>query len=193
MIILASASPRRKELLSRIVDGFKVIPCSGEEKTSYKRPHLYVMSLAEHKAREIASKKGKDNIVVAADTIVCYNGRILNKPADREEAKRFLRMLSGKTHAVYTGVCVIFADGKKEIYYCKSLVQFNNLDEDFIESYVAGGSPMDKAGGYGVQDNGVVRRVIGDYDNVVGLPLEKLSAILGEQDGNGRTYNRRGE
>lgn len=180
MIILASASPRRKDLLSRIVKKFEVVPCSGEEKTSYRRPHLYVMSLAEHKAEEIASKEEKGNTIVAADTTVCYKGKILNKPADCEEAKEFLRMLSGKIHAVYTGVCVISADGKKEKYYCKSLVQFNRLDEDFIEKYVAGGSPMDKAGAYGVQDKGVVKRVIGDYDNVVGLPLERLAEILGE-------------
>ena len=180
MIILASASPRRKELLSRIADDFTIVSCRSEEKTSYKRPHLYAEALAQHKAEEVAQTAQDGDAVIAADTIVCFKGRILNKPADEDEAKRFLKMLSGKKHSVYTGVCVIKKGVFKKTYYCKSDVEFNRLDDEFIDAYVAGGSPLDKAGAYGAQDEGVVKRIKGDYDNVVGLPLERLAKILGE-------------
>lgn len=180
MIILASASPRRRELLSGIVRDFEIRPCSEEEKTSYKRPHLYAQALAEHKAEKVAESAEVGDTVVAADTIVYAEGKILNKPADREEAERFLRMLSGKSHSVYTGVCVIKKGVYKHRYYCRSVVVFNRLDDNFIKQYVDSGSPLDKAGAYGIQDKGVVKRVIGDYDNVVGLPLDRLKEILGE-------------
>ncbi len=180
MIILASASPRRKELLARITENFEVIPSRDEEKTSYKRPHLYVQALAKHKAESVESSAKDGDVVIAADTIVCFKGRILNKPKDAEEAADFLRMLSDKRHSVYTGVCIIRKGAEKLSYYCKSDVEFNDLSESFIKEYVASGSPLDKAGAYGVQDKGVVRRVVGDYDNVVGLPLERLRQIIGE-------------
>ncbi len=180
MIILASASPRRRELLAELTSDFCVIPSRDEEKTDYKRPHLYVQALARHKAENVASIAEAGDIVIAADTVVCFRGRILNKPKDKEEAEVFLRMLSGKKHSVYTGVCVIKKGAFEQNYYCRSVVEFNELDDDFIKQYVESGSPLDKAGAYGVQDEGVVKRVIGDYDNVVGLPLERLAAILGE-------------
>lgn len=179
MIILASASPRRKELLSRIVGDFGVVPSKGEEKTRYKAPRLYVVDLARNKAREVAARSDAHDTVIGADTVVSFRGRILGKPEDEKEAKRFLSELSGKKHSVYTGVCVI-KDGRETAYYCKSVVQFNKLDEKFIDGYVAGGSPLDKAGAYGAQDEGVVKRVYGDFDNVVGLPLARLAEILGE-------------
>lgn len=180
MIILASASPRRKELLSRIVGDFRVIPSKDEEKSLYKRPHLYVEELASHKAESVAEYAQDGDVVIGADTVVCFRGKILNKPEDARQAKEFLRALSGNRHYVYTGVCVIKKGVKSEKYYCRSTVVFNDLDEEFIDEYVKGGSPLDKAGAYGAQDKGVVRRVIGDFDNVVGLPLERLKQILGE-------------
>lgn len=180
MIVLASASPRRRELLSRIVSDFTVSPVADEEKTDYKRPHLYVQALARHKAECAAKSAQSGDVVIGADTTVFFKGRILNKPKDAEEARRFLKMLSGNRHFVYTGVCVIRKGFFSLTYYCKSVVQFNKLDDEFIEKYVAGGSPLDKAGAYGVQDKGVVKRVIGDYDNVVGLPLKRLAKLLGE-------------
>lgn len=180
MIILASASPRRRELLAGLTAEFSVIPSREEEKTDYKRPHLYVQALARHKAESVASGVKAGDIVIAADTVVYFSGRILNKPKDKEEAETFLRMLSGKRHSVYTGVCVIKKGAYEENYYCRSVVEFNKLDDGFIKQYVESGSPLDKAGAYGVQDEGVVKRVIGDYDNVVGLPLGRLATILGE-------------
>lgn len=180
MIILASASPRRRELLSRITTDFTVVTVKDEEKTDYKRPHLYVQALATHKAERAAENAETGDVIIAADTTVYYKGRVFNKPKDAEEAKRFLKTLSGKKHCVYTGVCVIKKGVGKETYYCRSVVVFNELSDEFIDAYVAGGSPLDKAGAYGIQDAGVVRRVTGDYDNVVGLPLQRLKEILGE-------------
>ena len=179
MIVLASASPRRKELLSSIAGDFGVVPSESEEKSAYKAPRLYVQDLARNKAREVAARTGGRDTVIGADTAVYFKGRILGKPKDADEAKRFLSELSGKKHSVYTGVCII-KDERETTYYCKSVVQFNKLDEKFIDAYVAGGSPLDKAGAYGAQDEGVVRRVYGDFDNVVGLPLGRLAEILGE-------------
>lgn len=184
MIILASASPRRRELLSRITGDFEVRPSGANESTSYRRPHLYVRDLAERKAESVAKTAEAGDLIVAADTIVYFRGRVLNKPRDAKEAADFLAMLSGKKHSVYTGVCVIKkGDAGKDFrqsYYCRSVVEFNVLDEEFIAEYVRSGSPLDKAGAYGVQDKGVVRRVTGDRDNVVGLPLERLRQILGD-------------
>lgn len=180
MIILASASPRRRELLSRITGEFRVTPAGGEEKTRYVRPHLYVQALASDKAERVAEKAEEGDVVIAADTAVYFRGKIFNKPSGAEEARRFLKALSGNRHSVYTGVCVIKKGVSKTVYYCRSVVQFNKLDDGFIDAYVAGGSPLDKAGAYGAQDEGVVRRVIGDFDNVVGLPLGRLKTILGE-------------
>lgn len=184
MIILASASPRRRELLSRITCDFEVVPSGASETTTYRRPHLYVRDLAERKAESVAVAVKSGDTVIAADTIVYFKGKVLNKPRDAKEAADFLRMLSGKKHSVYTGVCVIKKgrDGqsRKERYYCRSIVEFNVLSEDFIAAYVKSGSPLDKAGAYGIQDKGVVKRVTGDRDNVVGLPLERLRQILGD-------------
>ena len=184
MIILASASPRRRELLSRITCDFEVVPSGASETTTYRRPHLYVRDLAERKAESVAVAVKSGDTVIAADTIVYFKGKVLNKPRDAKEAADFLRMLSGKKHSVYTGICVIKKgrDGqsRKESYYCRSIVEFNVLSEDFIAAYVKSGSPLDKAGAYGIQDKGVVKRVTGDRDNVVGLPLERLRQILGD-------------
>lgn len=180
MIILASASPRRRELLSRITKDFKVVVVKDEEKTDYKRPHLYVQALAKHKAERADESAENGDVIIAADTTVYFKGKIFNKPKDAEEAKRFLKTLSGNRHGVYTGICVIKKGQRSQTYYCRSVVEFNDLSDEFIDAYVAGGSPLDKAGAYGIQDKGVVKRVVGDYDNVVGLPLKRLKKILGE-------------
>lgn len=170
--------------MSRIASGFEVKPSEADENTSYRRPHLYVMDLAGRKAESVAATAEAGDLIVAADTIVYFCGKVLNKPRDAKEAADFLRMLSGRKHSVYTGVCVIRKEkdgnSRKEIYYCRSLVEFNRLSDEFIDAYVRSGSPLDKAGAYGVQDKGVVRRVYGDYDNVVGLPLGRLRQILGD-------------
>lgn len=185
MIILASASPRRKQLLSEIAQGFEVRPSFACEISDYRAPHMLVKELARIKAQNVANQAGEDDVVIGADTVVCFGKKMLGKPADEEQAKSFLRMLSGKRHSVYTGVCVIRKTPYKIWnYYCKTDVFFNDLSEEFIDAYVRSGSPMDKAGAYGIQDGGLVRKIQGDYDNVVGLPLGQLSQIIGEINGN---------
>ena len=175
--ILASASPRRRELLSHILDEFEVISATSEEVTDLSRPPEEIArSLAEHKCGEVFSSN-KDAVVIACDTIVVFGGEILGKPKNAEDAKNTLKKLSGKVHLVITGVC-IRAGGKKISSFDKTEVKFNNLSEEFISAYVAGGSPMDKAGSYGIQDEGVVKEYYGSYTNVVGMPVRLVKNML---------------
>lgn len=178
-IVLASASPRRKELLARIVKDFEVVPAVGEEDADTSLPpEKYVCALAEKKCDEVFERRG-DSLVIACDTVVVYVGNVLGKPKDAADAEQTLRMLSGKVHQVYTGVCVRTA--KKKLTACdRTEVRFNNLSEKFIKEYVAGGSPLDKAGSYGIQDGGVVESFDGSYTNVVGFPVELASKMIEE-------------
>ncbi len=178
-IILASASPRRKELLFRITTDFDIIPACGEERVNLSLfPDRIACGIAEAKCDEVFSKH-PDSLVVACDTVVVFNGKILGKPADAEDAKSTLKSLSGKTHYVITGVCVR-SPKKKVIKSEKTEVRFNVLSDEFIEKYVAGGSPMDKAGSYGIQDGGLVREYFGSYTNVVGLPVGLTKKMIEE-------------
>ncbi len=178
-IILASASPRRKELLKEIVKDFEIIPAVGEEKADMTLPpEQIVCTLAEHKCGEVFEKY-PDCIVIGYDTIVYFNGKVLGKPKTKAEAVLTLRELSGNTHSVYTGVCVRSAD-KLLTEYERTEVTFNGLSDEFIKNYVDGGSPMDKAGCYGIQDGGVVESYDGSYTNVVGLPVELVRKMIEE-------------
>lgn len=178
-IILASASPRRKELLKEIVGTFEIIPASGEEKADLTLPpEQIVCALAESKCKEVFENY-PDCAVIGCDTIVYYKGKVLGKPKSREEAERTLKELSGNAHSVYTGVCIC-TPLKKLTRYDKTEVVFNELSEKFIKEYVDGGSPMDKAGCYGIQDGGVVKDYSGSYTNVVGLPVELVGKMLKE-------------
>lgn len=178
-IILASASPRRKELLKEIVKDFEIVPATGEEKADLNAPpENIVCALAEGKCGEVFGKY-PDCVVIGCDTIVYYNGRVLGKPKTKAEAERTLKELSGKTHSVYTGVCVRSAQ-KSLTAYERTEVTFNYLSDRFIENYVNGGSPMDKAGCYGIQDEGVVKSHEGSYTNVVGLPVKLVEKMLKE-------------
>ncbi|MDE7163300.1 MAG: Maf family protein [Clostridia bacterium] len=178
-IILASASPRRRELLSQIVEDFEIIPAKGEECADRSLPpECVACQLAENKCDEVF-QKNNNALVIACDTIVVYNNTLLGKPKSAEDAASTLRMLSGKTHSVITGVCVRRGN-KKITQYERTEVRFNNLSEQFIRDYVAGGSPMDKAGSYGIQDGGVVQSYSGSYTNVVGLPVELVKKIIEE-------------
>lgn len=189
-IILASASPRRKELLEQIGLAFSVLVPDADESSVTKDipPDLYVQELALLKAgaaaRLLEKDLKKDRIIISADTVVCKDGKILGKPADRDMAYGMLSDLSGNSHTVYTGFCVMRArDG---FSVCKSVattVQFKPLSEDKIWRYINTGEPMDKAGAYGIQGFGaaLVERIDGDYCNVVGLPIAALSEVL-EQD-----------
>lgn len=179
-MILASQSPRRRELLALIESNFEVIPARGEERIPDGTPaRSAVELLARQKAQEIAAQHGGE-VVVAADTVVCLCGEIMGKPRSAENAKEMLKKLSGNTHEVYTGVCVIFADGSSECFSEETIVEFFQLSDDEIDEYVATGDPMDKAGAYGIQGRGalLVKGIQGDYYNVMGLPVGKLSRVL---------------
>ncbi len=181
--ILASASPRRKELFGEIVKTFEIIPAKGEENARENTPERLVQSLARQKAEEIAAlpvAKGKG--VLGADTVVSLDGEILGKPKDEADAWRMLKGLSGKTHEVYTGVCIVYRDCTgAQIVRTKSActkVTFHALSDEYIKEYIASGSPMDKAGAYGIQDGGLVEKIEGSFTNVVGLPVELCKEML---------------
>jgi septum formation protein len=178
-LILASASPRRYELLSLTLLPFETYPSTLEEKMDLSlTPSRLVESLAEQKAADIFTQK-TDCVVLGADTIVSYQNNRLGKPKDRIEAAEMLRMLSGQTHEVYTGVCLI-DQTKKVIFSVKTSVTFYTLDENTIDWYLNTGEPFDKAGSYGIQGSGslLVEKIDGDYFNVVGLPISKVVRSL---------------
>ena len=167
-IILASASPRRKEILELADLKFDVMPSDAQEITTKTAPNEVVMELASIKAKDIYKKSEKQSMIVGADTVVAYQGQILGKPTDEADAKRMLTMLSGQTHEVYTGVCVI-EDGEAKTFYEETKVTFYEISEDEIERYIETGEPMDKAGSYGIQGKAAVfiKGIEGDYYNVV--------------------------
>nr|WP_317412109.1 Maf family protein [uncultured Solibaculum sp.] len=178
-LILASASPRRRDFLKQMGLSFRVCPARGEEKIEPGwRPEEIASHLAKQKAWEVASGHPKDT-VIGADTIVVLGSEVLGKPKDREQAVHMLRMLSGKTHQVMTGVWVIL-DGKGYGFVQKTEVTFYHLTESEIGQYVETGEPMDKAGAYGIQGLGMtlVKNINGDYSNVVGLPVARLMRLL---------------
>ena len=178
-VILASASPRRKELLKEIVENFEIIPAVGEERADLTLPpEQIVCALAEHKCSEVFEKYS-DCLVLGCDTIVYFKGKVLGKPKSKAEAEQTLKELSGNVHSVYTGVCVRTAE-RTLTGYERTEVTFNELSDEFIKNYVDGGSPMDKAGCYGIQDEGVVKSYDGSYTNVVGLPVELVEKMLKE-------------
>ena len=177
--ILASASPRRKELFSLIVPEFEVIPARGEEKFNMSLfPEQVACSVAESKCDEVFAANS-DAVVVGCDTIVVFEGEILGKPKSDRDAADTLKRLSGKTHFVITAVC-IRTKYKKLLQFEKTEVKFNVLSDEFIKIYVDSGSPLDKAGSYGIQDGGLVKEYYGSYTNVVGLPVTLVKKMLEE-------------
>lgn len=182
-MILASASPRRREILQMLgVKDLIVIPAQGEECVPKNAsPEEIVTSLALGKAGEVAAQAKPGDLVIGADTIVWHEDRVFGKPHSREEAAEMLRALSGKTHRVYTGVAVI-RDGKTLCRAEESKVRFRTLEEQEIQSYIDSGEPMDKAGAYGAQGlaSVFVRGIEGDFFNVMGLPVCVLYEMLKE-------------
>lgn len=174
-IILASASPRRRELMTLAGYDFEV-KCADITETvpENARPEEVVMSLALQKAQAVA-RENSEAIVVGSDTVVALDGKILGKPHSTQEAVEMLRSLSGRCHRVYTGVAIIKGE-KVKSFYDETEVEFYPLSDAEIESYVATGEPMDKAGAYGIQGRGalLVKGIGGDYFNVMGLPIAKL-------------------
>lgn len=183
--ILASGSPRRKELLSAVGLEYMVLVPIADESSVPKdmSVDLYVQELALLKAAAVAkvAVTRQDAVIIAADTIVALDGEILGKPKDEEDAFKMLKRLSGKKHDVYTGYCLMRE--RDAFTVCKSVkteVYFKELDDDLIRRYIATGEPMDKAGAYGIQGKGalLVEKIDGDYFNVVGLPISSLSDTL---------------
>ena len=184
--ILASQSPRRKELLARAGYDFEIIVSEVDETLPQgARPGDAVEALARRKALAV-SKQYPGAVVLGCDTVVALGDLILGKPADAAEAGAMLRRLSGNTHTVYSGVCV--TDRTREtVFHTATDVTFYPLSDDAIASYVATGEPMDKAGAYGIQGLGcvLVKRITGDYSNVVGLPLSESARVLASFGVNG--------
>lgn len=186
--ILASASPRRRELLKQIGVTFEVMPAKGEEVITERQPEQVVMELSRQKAEEIASGIQEEHVIIlGADTVVVYDGKILGKPKDETDAGRMLSMLSGNTHSVYTGVTVIvIRDGESQShsFYEETKVTMYPMTDAQISAYIRTGEPMDKAGAYGIQGKGAVfiEKIDGDYNNVVGLPLAKIFHKIEEFD-----------
>lgn len=180
-IILASQSPRRRELLSLITDNFEVITADVDESIDENdMPCDTVMKLSLKKANAV-SDLNPGRVVIGADTVVVNDGKILGKPKDREDAVRMLHSLSGKIHQVLTGVTVTDSV-KKETFYVSSNVKFYDLSDEEIKEYVETGEPDDKAGAYGIQGKGsvLVEKIDGDYFNIVGLPVSRLARKLKE-------------
>ncbi len=190
-IILASASPRRRELLTLIDMNFEVIPSKGREIMISNIPENVVSALSEQKAYEVWSclPDRRDLIVIGADTVVSIDGKILGKPKDNEDAYSMLSMLSGREHEVFTGVTLITLERGEEIiktFYESTKVTFMTLTDEEILDYIASGEPLDKAGAYGIQDGSAkfVTGINGDYYNVVGLPVCRLYRELKSIDAN---------
>ncbi len=197
--ILASKSPRRKELLGQMGVSFQIRPAIGEEVITGSEPSEVVMELASQKAQEIAEgilaemeemnrpsmpglpvgRQPGHYLIVGADTIVSYEGNILGKPKDERDAVRMLTMLSGNTHQVYTGVCLIYVNDEQtesHVFFEKTDVTMYRMSAKEITAYVRSGEPMDKAGAYGIQGKCAIyiEKIHGDYNNVVGLPISRL-------------------
>ena len=191
-VVLASASPRRKSLLELAGLEFEIWPSDKEETSTKTYPEEICVELSKQKALDVASSiktynelhsdltTATDILVIGADTIVVSDGKVLGKPADEADAAGMLRLLSGKTHSVYTGVTFVFSakDGRVGEYSFadETKVTFYPLDDEDIDRYIASGDPLDKAGSYGIQGSAAVfvKSIEGDYYNVVGLPVARI-------------------
>lgn len=177
-LILASASPRRKELLEKIGLPFTVQPAKGEERITQKSPADVVMELSRQKAEEIAAAQTEDCIIIGADTVVARGEKIMGKPKDAADAKQMLRSIADDCHQVYTGVTLIRtgAHPQSVTFQEKTDVCLYPISDAELDAYIASGDSMDKAGAYGIQGDFAiyVKRIAGDYYNVVGLPIGRV-------------------
>lgn len=186
--ILASASPRRKELLEQIGLEFEIIPACGEEQIKGTLPWDVVQDLSRQKAEEIAKKRTAEQmpeLIIGADTVVAWEDQILGKPKDEKDAYRMISLLQGRTHKVYTGVTFILReDGNTQVhsFYEETEVTMYPMTENERRYYVETKEPVDKAGGYGIQGKCAVfiEKINGDYNNVVGLPVAKIYRELSQ-------------
>ena len=180
--VLASASPRRREILTRLGYSFTVHCSNVPEDDAEGSISDVVKNLAQRKAESAAASE-KDALIIAADTLVGLDGEKLGKPADKEDAFRMLKLLSGRTHEVTTGICLIdTSNGKRAVSSDTTFVEFKSLSDEEIIRYVSTGEPMDKAGGYAIQGGAgaFVKRYTGSYDNIVGFPSELFVRMLNE-------------
>ena len=180
-VILASQSPRRRQLLGQMgFTDFKICPARGEEVASPGLPPAQLVeALASQKAAEVAAAAEADALIIAADTVVAVDDRVLGKPHSEEEAAEMLLSLSGREHTVYTGV-TLRRGSQIVTRHEATQVRFRSLTREEIDAYVATGEPMDKAGAYGIQERGalLVEGIRGDYFNVVGLPVCLVGQLL---------------
>jgi septum formation protein len=182
-VVLASASARRQELLRRLVEEYQIIVSDFDESSVRFGSDCksYVMELALGKALDVAKNLDAASLVIGCDTIVAYEGLVLGKPLDREEAFSMLRMLSGKRHQVYSGMALVDTEtGRITKDFAVTEVKFDHISDTEIWRYIDSGEPMDKAGAYGIQGHGgvFVEEIRGCYYNVVGLPLNKLNKMI---------------
>ena len=177
-LILASASPRRQELLGFYGIPFEVIPSGAEEDASGSGEEQ-VRQLARRKCEDVAARY-PDRMVLAADTLVCVDDAVLGKPADAEDALRMMKLLSGREHQVHTGVCLYCPDGRYMEQVATTSVTFLPVGEELLRRYIATGEPMDKAGAYAIQGRAgaLIASITGSPTNVIGLPLEVLTEIF---------------
>lgn len=178
-LVLASASPRRSELLSLAGFEYKIIPSNADELSGGNDACFVVCENARRKAKDVFLKAGIGSVVVGADTVVCVGGEILGKPNGIEGARKMLSLLSGSVHKVLTGYSVI-SDSGEDFGVCETKVFFKDLTDDEIDDYIATNEPFDKAGSYAIQEKGCVfiKKIEGDYFNVIGLPVCELSELL---------------
>ncbi|MFC0522454.1 Maf family protein [Pontibacillus salicampi] len=178
-LVLASSSPRRKDLLNQVNIPFETRKQHVDESNmTCRSPRAYVQALAEKKGRSVPFSVD-DEVIMSADTIVSFEGNILGKPANRREAFEMLSMLSGNVHQVYTGVMIRSVE-QETVFVEKTTVEFWPLSKDEINDYLDSEEPFDKAGGYGIQSKGsiFVKEIRGDYYNIVGLPLSRVVRSL---------------
>lgn len=183
-IILASTSPRRKEILKKAGIDFTIVSPDYDENILNKTfSYKLIETIAENKAESAAKNIKKPSIIISADTVVIYENLVLGKPKDFADAFKMLSMLNAKTHRVVTAVCMINNEINKKIIKSEtSEVTFNVLSEDTIKNYIQKYNPYDKAGAYGIQElpEGFVKEIKGDYDNIVGLPSNIVIKMLNE-------------
>ena len=181
-VILASASPRRQELIKLIFDSVEILPADCDETLPDgigAREAVEYLSKIKNEASLQLTKK--ENLIISADTVVSVDDEILGKPVDKEDARRMISLLSGKVHQVYTGV-TLSLNGKVKTFSEKTDVEFFDLTEDEIEEYISSSEPYDKAGAYGIQGKAglLVKGINGDYYNVVGFPIARLKREIEE-------------
>lgn len=178
-IVLASGSPRRKELLSKIYKEFIIDPSMEEEYCNKEQPSEIVEELAKSKALDVSKRYSNDTVIIGSDTMVAIGHEILGKPKDKEDCYRMIQLISGKKHQVYTGVCIIVKEDGTErtlSFVEKSDVYVSELSDEEIQAYVNSKEPYDKAGGYGIQGDFAIfiNKIEGDYNTIVGFPIARI-------------------